>query len=512
VPSPLPGVYDDLGAADPNDEFRSLIGLYLRDREQLEDFVLEVSDPTSDLYGDYMSTQELIDNHAPTVNDFTLLQAWLEFEGLSVNYLATNRALIQFSGTVGQFNEAFETTLHVCMRKNPQHGNPPIPVYCSNEAMTLPLFVANRSPGIVTADLPAEVGVLPNEAGNIMVSPPNGATSGSRLTPDRVNRAYNIDDLHAMGYDGTGQKIGVVMGAHIHYKWMQTFWQSFGIVRSNPEVIYLMEDPVTRYVESQLDNAWSGAVAPGAEIIGYEGPDSRNTSMVFVYNEAVTRAQDDGVSVITNSFAHREDSEPPAVRKQYDDAGLVGAALGITLLAASGDSGQTDTPSCSPWVTGVGGTRLYLDGGGNVTNEIAWDKSGSGITHSFDIPPWQVAVAGNIGNGNKRIVADVSAAASTGSPYWVYYNSAWMLYGGTSFSSPVWAGLIAVVNQYRDENGMAPVGYLNQMLYTTPAVQATFHDITVGATVDFSAGPGWDPPTGWGTPDAPAFADAVPSP
>lgn len=511
APSPDDDPYADQGEADPNDSFRALIGLHLRNREDLEAFVDDVSDPGSDIYGEWMNTAEFMDNHAPTVDDFVLLQAWLEFAGFSVNYLATNRMLIQFSGTIGQFNEAFNTTVHVCMRENPQHGGDPFPVYCASDSMTLPIFVANRSPGVITLDLPAEVGDLPNEAGSIQIIPP--PVTGSRLNPERVNRAYNIDALHDLGYDGTGQRIGVVMGAHIHYKWAQTFWHSWGIVRSNPELVFTAEDPVTRFIESQLDNTWAGAIAPGAELVGYEGPDAKNTAMVFAYNEATTRAQDDGVSVITNSFAHREDSEPLLVRNQYHDSSLVGAAMGITLLAATGDSAETDTPSHSPYVTGVGGTNLQFNNQGQVVNEVVWDRSGSGPTEPGQpMPWWQVDAAGDLGVGNRRVTADVSASGGCSSPYYVYYNSAWALYCGTSFSSPVWAGMIACVNQYREENGMAPIGYMNPMLYTTPAVQATFRDITQGSTWYWPAGDGYDPGTGWGTPDALAFAQTVPSP
>ncbi|MCA9697151.1 MAG: S53 family peptidase, partial [Myxococcales bacterium] len=293
----------------------------------------------------------------------------------------------------------------------------------------------------------------------------------------------------------------------IHYKWMQTFWQSFGILRTNPEVKNLMEAPATRYVEAQLDNAWSGAIAPGAELIGYACPDSKNTAMVFCYNEATTRAQGDGVSVLTDSFCHREDSEPPVVRWQYSNSALVGAAMGITQFASSGDSAQTDTPSVSHWVTAVGGTQLQWSGN-NLINEVAWNQSGSGESEEFYMPDWQVAVAGGL--SERRMTADLSAAASTGSPYWVYYNSQWLLYGGTSFASPVMAGIVAVANQYRAENGMGPLGYLNQTLYTDPAVQATFRDITSGATQFWSTSAGWDPVSGWGTPHALEFAQAVP--
>lgn len=510
VPSPLPGVYDDQGAADPSDGFRSLIGLSLRDRDALVDFVTEVSDPHSDIYGQWLTVPELLDAHAPLESDFELLQAWLEVEGFSVDYLASNRMLIQFGGTVGQFNEAFNTTLHVCMRKNPQQGNPPIPVYCAIEPMTLPLFVTGRSPGIITADLPAGVGQLPPELGDVISAAPNDALLGSRLTPDRVARAYGLAELYQMGYDGSGQRIGVIVGATLHLKWAQSFWQTWDIVRENPQVEYQVEPPITRYIEAQIDSTWAGAMAPGAELKLYSGHDARNTAMVFTFNEAITKAQGDGVSVLTDSFAHREDSEPKLVRDQYNDSALIAAALGLTVVAASGDSARPDTPSSSPYVTAVGGTRLWLDGTGEVVAETTWSESGSGVTKSFAMPPWQLAVASEI--AEQRVVVDVSAAASPGSPYWVYYNGAWALWGGTSFSAPVWAGMLAVINQWREDNGMAPVGFFNHVLYDSEAVQATFHDVTEGGTDLFAAGPGWDAPTGWGTPNAAALASAIPSP
>ncbi len=507
VPAPLPGVYDDQGVADPADSFRALIGLDMVDRAGLVDLVDEVSDPNSAIFNEYLTLDEWMANHAPSAYDFELLQQWLEYVDFSVNYLATNRMLIQFTGTVQQFNDAFNTTLHVCMRKNPQQGNPPIPVYCTPDPMTLPAFVADRSPGIVTCDLLADVGNLANEAGQIFATPPAGATTGSRLTPARVAQAYDVDDLYAAGYDGSGQKIGVIMGATIHMKWAQSFWQSFGLVRTNPEVQYLMESPVTRYVEAQLDNTWSGAMAPGADMVSYSGPDSKNTSMVFVFNEALARAPGDDVWVLTDSFAHREDSEPLVVRNQYNDSSLFGASLGLTIFGASGDSHNPDVPSSSQYVTAAGGTRLTWNG--NVlTSEVTWNESGSGITKSFPMPWWQVAVGGGI--SNLRIVVDVAAAASPSSPYWVYYNAQWLLYGGTSFASPVWAGIMVVINDYRVSNGLPRVGYFNPTLYTDAGVQATFRDITSGATPDFSSGPGWDVPTGWGAPHAFALAQALP--
>jgi kumamolisin len=126
---------------------------------------------------------------------------------------------------------------------------------------------------------------------------------------------------------------------------------------------------------------------------------------------------------------------------------------------------------------------------------------------SFDMPDWQVGV---VAGSNKRAVSDVALAASPSSPYWLYYLGQWKRFGGTSFSAPVFAGMVAVVNSYRTANGLPRVGYLNSILYSTPAVQATFRDVTQGATASYQAGPGWDYPTGWGAPSALGLAQTLP--
>lgn len=505
VPSPLPGVYDDLGPADPAAGFRSLIGLDLRDAAGLEDFLAEVANPQSDIFGQYLDFDEFLAEHAPLASDVTLLQAWLEYRGFTVEYVASSGMLLHFTGTVGQFNEAFQTTLHQCSRKNPQHGQPPFPVYCSPAPMTLPIFVADRSPGIVTCDLPAATGQISAEIGNISNVGPGNPLQG--LSPARVGRAYDVEPLWQQGYRGAGQKIAVIMGSRPHYKWLQTFWQSFGIVRPNPEVVELLEPAVIRTVEATLNPAWAGAMAPEAELIAYAGPDARNSSIVFVFNEAIARMPADGASILTTSFAHREDSEPKVVRDMYGASAAMGAAMGLTLFAASGNSGEPDTPSSSPYVTAVGGTRLWVDAQGNWLAEQAWDRSGSGETLSFAQPPWQAAVAGAL--SNKRMTADLALAASPWSPYWIYWEAGWKLYGGTSFASPAMSGIAAVMNQARLDQGMDELGFLNPKLYWTP-IGPGMRDVSTGATPTWSAGPGWDVPTGWGTPRASTLVELIP--
>jgi kumamolisin len=262
-----------------------------------------------------------------------------------------------------------------------------------------------------------------------------------------------------------------------------------------------MEPVPSRNTEATLDPEWAGALAPSASLVVYAGPDSRNTSMVYDVNEAIGRGD---VDILTDSFAHRENSEPDLVVEAYDRAAEMGAALGITVISAAGDSGKPDTPCASPYVTCVGGTDMEMRNGAIVA-ETAWDETGTGDSETFSIPWWQMSV---VPRGTMRAVNDV--AMPGGSYYWVYYLSDWQIYAGTSFAAPTFAGLMAVVDSARADAGLPMAGYLNPILYTDTGVQAAFHDVTSGGTRPYTADAGWDYPTGWGSPDAQALAAALP--
>jgi kumamolisin len=455
-------------------------------------------DPNSPSYGQYMTVADWMADHAPTQADFDLVKAWLVSEDFTVNFEATNRMVIQFSGSVADFNETFQTTLHVCLRKNPQQGNPPFEVYCTLESFTLPIFVANRTIGLLTADLPADTGNLPGEAGQVIDDDPGDGA----FDPGRIAAAYDVDDLYNLGFTGEGQTVGVVAAAHYHSKDLQTFWKSFDITRDLPQPIELMEKVVTRITETILDTQWSSSMAPGADVIVYEGPDARNTSLVYVFNEAIGLGK---VDVLTDSFAHREDSEPKPVRDMYDHSALMAAAIGMTVVSASGDSARPDTPCTSPYVTCIGGTTLNMIGN-NVVSETAWQFSGSGENKSFAVPYWQEDVA----PGTKRALVELALNADPGTGYWVRRFGQWEVYGGTSFSSPAFAGIVAVINSYRADQGLPKLGYMNPVLYQDAGVRASFRDVVLGGTDLHDAGPGWDMPTGWGAPRAKLLADAWP--
>ncbi|MBZ5712229.1 S53 family peptidase [Nannocystis pusilla] len=499
LPSPLPGVYDDLGPAPLDNGFRSLMGFPNRQRELLEERVAAMYDPDSPSFRDYLTVDEWMADHAPRTKDVDIVKAWLKSRGFTINYEAKNRLLVHFSGSVKDFNETFDTELHICMRKNPLHSGDPFPVYCTLESFTLPIFVAERTHGLATADLPAETGTLTKEVGDVVEDYPGDDAHG----PPAFYGAYNMNKLFADGYDGTGSAIGVVGAGTYHTIDLQIFWKSFGIERELPTRVALMEPVFERITETSLDTQWSSSLGPGADVFVYEGPDARNTALLFAWNEAIG---DNKADVVTTSFAHREDAEAKTLRHQYDESALMGAAIGMTLLSASGDSANPDTPCSSPYVTCVGGTNLVATPTGVISSERAWSMSGSGNSKSFAPPYWQEADV----DSETRAMCDLALSSSPENPMWMRRWKKWEAYGGTSFASPAFAGMVAVVNSYRKAHGKPRVGYLNPVIYLHGPTRATFRDITKGATPYHSAGVGWDYPTGLGAPDIAALAATIP--
>jgi kumamolisin len=137
--------------------------------------------------------------------------------------------------------------------------------------------------------------------------------------------------------------------------------------------------------------------------------------------------------------------------------------------------------------------------------------TGGGVSDVFGLPTWQananVPTSVNdhhVGRG----VPDIAGDADPRSGYQVYVDGQSMVIGGTSAVSPLWAGLIALLNQKRGE----PIGFLNPLLYENyqNLMQAhAFHDITSGNNGSYKSGSGWDACTGLGTPDGKQLLDAI---
>ena len=197
------------------------------------------------------------------------------------------------------------------------------------------------------------------------------------------------------------------------------------------------------------------------------------------------------------------------------------AALGVTVLTAAGDAGSgdgendgrahADFPASSPHAIACGGTRLGPGG----TDEVVWNEgsgggaTGGGISDQFDPPSWQanagVPVSANPGTRRGRGVPDVSGNADPQTGYRVLVDGRATVVGGTSAVAPLWAGLVALLNELLG----GQVGFLNPELYAGVVAGGGFRDITVGDNGAYSARAGWDACTGLGTPRGGAILAAL---
>jgi subtilase family serine protease len=214
-------------------------------------------------------------------------------------------------------------------------------------------------------------------------------------------------------------------------------------------------------------------------------------------------------------------------RRQAEQTFSAAANAGITIFVSTGDYGAyacqqqnlkaimlaTKYPANSSSVVGVGGTRLSVRGAGGYAEETGWEDvlsagGGGGGLNPYDArPTWQRA--DGVDNGfstGRRQVPDVSAAADPDSGFFVVWQGepARGGVGGTSAATPFWAASTALMAQYAATQGISTLGYLNPTLYaiaSTPQPYPAFHDVVRGGNRFYNATPGWDYPTGLGSPD-----------
>jgi kumamolisin len=352
------------------------------------------------------------------------------------------------------------------------------------------------------------------------------AASASYNAP-QVAQAYDFP----AGTTGSGQTIGILeLSGGYSASDLTTYFKNLGI--KTPTVTAVSVDGATNSPtgdadgpdgEVELDIEVSGAVAPSAQIAVYFTP---NTDQGFL--DALTTAVHDTTlkpAVVSISWGGPESSWTQQALTAFNSACEDASTIGVTILVASGDDGSSDGissgtptvdfPASSPYVLACGGTKLTLSGT-TISSEQAWNElssgegaTGGGVSDVFALPSYQQSAGvpkapnGFVGRG----VPDVAGDADPESGYNVLVDGQQTVIGGTSAVAPLWAGLLARINQSLGKN----VGYLNPLLYTKN-VEATLHDITAGSNGTYSAGPGWDACTGLGTPDGAALLAALSSP
>ena len=362
-------------------------------------------------------------------------------------------------------------------------------------------------------------------SGAIAYTPPGSArpltsTSPVGLVPTQIRHAYGMDQVMfgTVQGNGAGQTIAIIdaYDSPTVQADLQQFDATFSLpappsflrVAQNGSTTYPTTDPGGKgnswELETALDVEWSHVMAPQANLLLVEANDAGFTNLV---QNAVNWARSQpGVCAITMSFGGNEFAHPTS-EKTFDTYFTTPSGhAGVTFLASTGDNGSPGGyPAYSPNVVAVGGTTLLnVDAAGDYAGENGWSGSGGGISSVESQPSYQTGVVTQ--SSTKRTIPDVSMDADLASGVAVYdsydFGSApWVQVGGTSLSSPLWAGVIAVADQARGRAGLSSMDGRTQTLpnlYSIPA--SDFHDIINGNNGGFSAAAGYDLVTGRGTP------------
>jgi kumamolisin len=460
----------------------------------------------------YLTREEYEATHGASEQDMDTVAAYARQFGLVVVDRSAGRRSVFLSGTAAQFSAAFSTSI-----EQAEHAAG------ISRRCTAPLHVPADLAGVIEGvfgidDLPI---AKPHfQLGSIVVEAAAQAAS-TTFSPLDVAKLYRFP----AGLDGSGQCIAIIeLGGGYRTTDLNTYFKSLKVPA--PWVTTVSVDggknkpgqPTGADGEVMLDIEIAGAVAPKATIAVYFAPNSEKGFL-----DAVTMAIHDSVnkpSVISISWGAPEADWTAQAMQSFDQAFQTAAALGVTICCAAGDAGSgdqdpdngaadglahADFPGYSPHVLCCGGTRLNAHNG-TIASEVVWNDDplrsagGGGVSDVFDPPAYQkgagVPPSVNPGKRVGRGVPDVAGNASPATGYRVRVDGQNFVVGGTSAVAPLWAGLVALMNQKLQK----PVGWLNPLLYGPVAGTGAFNDITSGNIGAYTAGKGWDACTGWGSP------------
>src|SRR2546421_1140183 len=508
-------------AASPNQALNLSIGLQLRNQANFDRLLSAIYDPQSLQYHQYLTPDQFTQLFAPTSDQVQQVVSFLQSQGLTITNIAPNNLLIDASGTVAQAQQAFSIQIN-----NYQLGSRTF--YANATPPTIPAPISQLITSIGGLDNSVQYQPLYQHALHTkqVTFHTHGPTSG--LGPKDLTSAYNAASLQTAGVLGDNQTVALFELDGYQAPDVAQYFSNYGL--TTPNITNVLVDGYTGSagqgaIEVELDIEVVGAMAPHANQLVYEGPNTTQ-GLNDTYNQIV---HDHKAQIVSISWGLCESSTGPAELQTLDNIFKQGASMGISFFAASGDSGAydcndgnlaVDSPAGDPYVTGVGGTNLQLNAGA-YGSESVWSNpndtqrspngagGGGGVSNTFAKPSWQTG--SGVQNGN-RGVPDVSADADPATGYATYCtvtnagcpSTGWITVGGTSAAAPLCAGSMALINQYLQSQGKAAVGSANPALYglfNTQQQSPAFHDVTSGTNLHYAATTGYDMASGIGTPD-----------
>jgi subtilase family serine protease len=495
-----------------------------------------VSDPASPSYGKYLTPAQFRKQFAPSQSQVLAVQSWLKSQGFAVDYTPTNNHYVAAEGTVAQAAAAFATTFGVYKVKGKLVRSPSADISVPSSLATIVSGVIglDDSAVFVTTDHVVDKNAPPSDgfrnapplslfwaqytsdypypAGFTAVSDPAKVPwTVQGYTPDQIKGAYGIDGT----YDGAGQTVAIIdayASPTIFYDVNQWSKRRGLPEMSRSQLVQVVapgtyrrpqnpaQDPQGWYGEETLDVEAVHGMAPAAKIV-YVGSPNNYQDMDAAMNHVVDRHL---ASIVTNSYGWSGEALPKGYIKPFNQTLMQAAVEGIGVYFSSGDSGDetsvigyasADWPASSPWVTAVGGTSLAVNASDTRVFETGWGTSeyaadpitlkttltgwlygaGGGVSKLF-AKPWYQSSLTLTGRGVPDVAAlgDPQTGLLMGQtqtfPDGAYYDE--FRIGGTSLSSPIFAGIMALAQQ---KKAGADFGFANPFFY---AHADEFTDIT----------------------------------
>ncbi|KAA1474154.1 subtilisin-like protein [Dentipellis sp. KUC8613] len=532
------------------------IALKPHQEDALVKALYEVSDPEHGRYGLHLSKGDVASLVAPHPDTQTLVSAWLSHHEIPASSISSTEAgdwlvvsavpvpkadaLLGADYQVYRHATTNDTVLRTIGYSLPSvlHGHidvvAPTTYFSSTRSMRT---TSSKDPNgkIVQDDsiTRAEIAQLLKK-GQFATVP---SSCKQTITPSCLRALYNSTSYVPKATDKN--KLGVTgyLDIYANFADLQTFYKQLlpNAVGNNFTVVEVhggLNDQSQPGAEANLDIQYASSISFPTPNIFYStggsppfNPDSStptNTNEPYLDWLDFIAAQDTIPQTITTSYGDDEQTVPPDYAQTVCSRFAQLGARGVSVLFSSGDSGVgggscttndgtnrtqfvPNFPASCPFVTAVGGTT-------SVGPEVAAALSSGGFSNYFARPSYQAdAVQTFLGTlGNKyaglynttgRGFPDVSAQAIG---FEIVIDGFETLERGTSCSSPTFAAIVSLLNDFRISEGKAPLGFLNPLLYSKGV--AGLNDITSGSnpgcgTAGFSAVKGWDPVTGLGSPD-----------
>ena len=481
------------------------VGLRLNHEQALDSFLKAVQDPTSPSYHQFLTPAEFTQTYGPTESQVEAVETYLQSEGIEVTGVSQNRLIIHTQGLV----QSYERALDVVLNDYRYHGRT---FYAPSHDPVVPASIAGAVQSFIGLSDAAIMRPMIIPAPVVTARKRPTSTTPSGYSPEQIATVYDWPSITNTA-NGSGVTIAnaTAESTNLSTSDLDTFWNEYGL--PNHTVTVIPVDGTTHRtggtIETTIDEERSGAMAPGATLLVYDADSATDQDFTDTYNTIVT---DNTAEVMTTSWGEPESDASSATLSTDDSIFKEAAAQGISVFAAAGDNGSSDGtsnpdtadfPSSDPYVLAAGGTTLTLTSSGTRASETAWSDGGGAVSAVFSEPSWQVG--NGVPQNGYRNTSDMSMDADPNTGYSVYEGGKWSVYGGTSFVAPQLAALWA--DGVADDGGTR-LGQANQAEYAvanSSNYANDFYDVTSGSNGAFSAGVGWDHPTGWGTPVATNF-------